>query len=124
MPNPVVHFEIVSPEAKALRKFYAQAFGWTIDADNPFDYGIVDTDSAGMGIGGGIGSPMEGGAGHLTFYVEVPDIDATLAKIVAIGGTVLMPKMTVPGTGPTLAHFADPAGHRIGLIEAHSMGGG
>jgi len=120
MGNQVCWFEIVSPDAAKLQEFYKKIFGWKINTDNPFNYGIVDTDAGGRGIGGGIAAPM-GGEGHLTFYIAVPDIDATLAQITSAGGKVLMPKAAVPN-GPVLAHFADPSGHRIGLLEAGSMG--
>ena len=32
MANPVVHFEIMGKDGAALQKFYADLFGWTIDA--------------------------------------------------------------------------------------------
>jgi predicted enzyme related to lactoylglutathione lyase len=122
MPNPVVHFEIISADAPKLRQFYQDTFGWQINADNPFDYGMVNT-GEGAGINGAIGSPMPGGqGGHLTFYIAVPDVDAALAKVVAGGGRVLLPKVTVPPDGPTIAQFADPQGHRIGVIQSGSMG--
>jgi uncharacterized protein len=121
MGNPVIWFEIISADAAKLRDFYGSVFGWTFNADNPFNYGIADT-GAGSGIGGGVGAPMGPGAGYVTFYVSVPDIDAALAQITARGGKIVQPKTTVPN-GPTLAHFSDPSGHRIGLLEANSMGG-
>lgn len=52
----------------------------------------------------------------MTVYVQVPDIDQTLAAITSAGGTVAMARTTIPG-GPTLARFKDPAGHVISLIQ-------
>ncbi len=43
MPNPVVHFEIQSNQAEKLQKFYADIFGWHVNADNEFNYGLVHT---------------------------------------------------------------------------------
>ena len=43
MPNPVVHFEIQSNMAEKLQPFYTDLFGWHIDANNPMNYGMVDT---------------------------------------------------------------------------------
>ena len=34
MPNPVIHFEIQSNRAEELQKFYADTFGWHVNADN------------------------------------------------------------------------------------------
>jgi uncharacterized protein len=122
MGNPVVHFEIVSPEATRLQQFYMAVFGWTIDSNNQFNYGMIDTGST-RGIPGGISAPLQGGTGsHFAIYVEVPDVDATLKEAVACGGKVAMEKVTVPPNGPVLAHFTDPAGNRIGLVEAGTFG--
>jgi uncharacterized protein len=113
MGNPVVHFEITAKNIERLHTFYGRVFGWKIEANNPFKYGITQT-GAGSGINGGIGETQ--GEPRVTVYVQVPDIDQSLAAIEAAGGTVAMAKTTVPG-GPTLAQFKDPAGHVIGLIE-------
>jgi len=63
MGNPVVHFEIVSKDADALRKFYRDAFDWQIAAPMKGagieDYTMVDPNE-GSGIPGGIGTAPEG----------------------------------------------------------------
>lgn len=115
MGYPVVHFEVLTNgDAGQLQRFYADAFDWKVDTNNPQNYGLVDT-SAGTGIAGGIGSAPEG-PGHVTFYVMVPDIDATLKKVEELGAKTLMPK-TQAGPEVTLALFADPHGHVVGLTE-------
>ena len=116
MGNPVVHFEITAKGVESLHAFYGKVFGWKINADNPFKYGMVDTGTT-SGIGGGIGEAQGSGAPHVTVYVQVPDVDKALAAIKAAGGTVVMPKETLPGGEPTLAQFKDPEGHLIGLIQ-------
>jgi predicted enzyme related to lactoylglutathione lyase len=62
---------------------------------------------------------MDGSAGHVTFYVVVPDLEATLSKIESLRGSTVMGPMEVPD-GPTIAMFADPEGHLVGLVEADS----
>ena len=42
MGNPVVHFEVMGKDGEALKKFYGDLFGWTINSDNPMNYGVVD----------------------------------------------------------------------------------
>ncbi len=113
MGNPVVHFEITAKGVDGLHAFYGKIFGWKIDANNPFKYGMTDT-GTGSGINGGIGETT--GTPHVTFYIQVPSIDKALASVKAAGGAVAMEKTAVPG-GPTLGQFTDPAGHLIGLIE-------
>jgi len=120
MPDPVVHFEIISSEAPSLHRFYGSVFGWKIAADNPFGYGVVDTRNPGRGINGGIGAPLPGASGHLTIHVQVPNIDAALSRVITEGGRIALSKTTVPN-GPTLAQFFDPAGHLMGLIEGASQ---
>jgi len=117
MSNKVIHFEVIGKDAKKLQDFYSGLFGWKIDADNPMSYGIVDAAQA--GIGGGIAADMQGGAGHVTFYVEVDDLKGALSKAGGLGGSTLMEPMAVPG-GPEIAMFADPEGHVVGLVRAGS----
>ena len=114
MGNPVVHFEVMGKDAAALQGFYSSLFGWKVNTDNPMSYGIVDTDS-GSGIGGGIGSSPDG-SGHLTFYVAVDDVRASLDNAEKLGGRTLMGPEDIPG-GPTVGLFADPEGHVIGLVK-------
>jgi uncharacterized protein len=114
MPNPVVHFEIMATgDVAAVRKFYAEAFGWKIDANNPMNYGLVDT---GEGIRGGIGQPMAGPS-YATFYVQVDDLRKALDRIESLGGSTIMPPMDIPGQGISIAMFKDPAGNLIGLVK-------
>jgi predicted enzyme related to lactoylglutathione lyase len=79
-----------------------------------------NTNAEGAGIGGGVGGGPEGYDGHLTFYVEVPDVEAALAKAEGLGGTRIMGPDKVPGMEIVLGHFTDPEGHLVGLIESDS----
>jgi predicted enzyme related to lactoylglutathione lyase len=116
MGNPVVHFEIGVKDASAANKFYADLFGWKIDSSNPMNYGIVDTDSGGEGVGGGIMKPPEGAGTYTTFYVNVEDLQATLDQAEKLGAKTIMPPMQVP-EGPEIAMFSDPDGNVIGLSK-------
>jgi uncharacterized protein len=120
MGGPVVHFEVIGKDGPALRSFYSELFEWKIDANNPMNYGIVARDdnvsADGIGIGGGIGQGPEGYPGHVTFYVEVPDVEAALAKAESLGGTRVMgPDKVMEGL--EIGMFTDPEGHVIGLIK-------
>lgn len=116
MPNPIVHFEIVGSDGKKLQDFYGGVFGWKIDANNEYNYGIVDTDSSGTGIAGGIGPTMDGKP-RVSVYAQVPDLQATLDKAEQLGGKTLMPPTEIPGA-VTMAMFADPEGNVMGIIKA------
>ena len=122
MGQPVVHFEIAGRDGKGMQSYYSELFGWKIDTDNPMGYGIVaredNLSAAGVGIGGGVSGAMPGSDGHVTFYVEVPDVEVALAKAESLGGTRLWGPDEVPGTDIELGHFADPEGHLIGLTKS------
>jgi uncharacterized protein len=111
---PVTHFEINAQDAPATQKFYKDLFGWGINANNPDNYGIIDTNNKGTGINGGIGASQQGRS-WVTFYVECDDPAATLAKAERLGGTRVMEPME--SMNVTYALFADPEGNVIGLAK-------
>jgi uncharacterized protein len=123
MGQPVVHFEVLAKDGDKLKSYYAELFGWQIDSNNPMGYGIVDREgnvnADGVGIGGGIGPAPEGYDGHVTFYVEVPDVEAALANAERLGGTRMMgPDQVMEGL--EIGLFNDPEGHLIGLVKSAS----
>jgi predicted enzyme related to lactoylglutathione lyase len=123
MGQPVVHFEVVGKDGAKLRSYYSELFGWKIDADNPMNYGIVNREdnlnAEGIGVGGGVGQGPEGYGGHVTFYVEVPDVEAALSQAESLGGSRVMgPEQVTPEV--QLGQFTDPEGNLIGLIKSAS----
>jgi predicted enzyme related to lactoylglutathione lyase len=121
MGQPVVHFEVIGKDGGKLQGYYADLFGWEIDADNPMGYGIVQRDGnvnkEGAGIGGGIAGGPDGYEGHVTFYVEVPDVEAALAKAESLGGTRVMGPDDVMGS-IIIGQFKDPEGHMVGVVSS------
>jgi predicted enzyme related to lactoylglutathione lyase len=121
MGQPVVHFEVIGKDGDKLKGYFAELFGWEIDSNNPMNYGTIARDSNltedGIGIGGGIAGGPEGYEGHVTFYVQVDDIEATLAKAESLGGArIFGPEKVMDGL--TLGQFHDPEGHVIGLMNS------
>jgi predicted enzyme related to lactoylglutathione lyase len=124
MGQPVVHFEVIGNDGDKLRSYYSELFGWEIDADNEMKYGVVqregNTNSDGIGIGGGIGGPgPDDYPGHVTFYVEVPDVEAALQKAESLGGARIFGPDTIMER-MVLGQFTDPEGHVIGLVQGAS----
>lgn len=68
------------------------------------------------GIGGGIGAPMSDGARSVSFSIQVPNLDAALARIESLGGTVVRTPVEV-APGVWAADFADPEGNVLGLLR-------
>jgi uncharacterized protein len=116
MGQPVVHFEIIGKDGEALHKYYSELFGWEIDANNPMNYGMVSRE--GEGIAGGIGGYPDFES-RVTIYVEVPDVEAALAKAESLGGTRIMGPDTIMDQ-VELGQFADPEGHVIGVVRTLS----
>ncbi len=123
MGQPVVHFEVIGKDGEMLQRYYSDLFGWEIDADNPMKYGSVQREGNvnpdGVGIGGGIGPGPEGYAGHVTFYVEVPDVEAALAKAESLGGSRMFGPDVVT-EGVEIGQLSDPEGHVVGLVKSAS----
>jgi Predicted enzyme related to lactoylglutathione lyase len=123
MGNPVVHFEVIGIDGPKLQKYYSELFEWEIDDSNEMNYGVVpregNTNGEGIGIGGGVAGGPEGYGGHVTFYVEVPDVEASLAKAESLGGKRVFGPDTIMER-MVLGQFLDPEGHVIGLIKGNS----
>jgi predicted enzyme related to lactoylglutathione lyase len=119
MGQPVIHFEVIGKDGDALRSFYSSMFEWEIDSNNPMNYGMVaredNVNADGVGIGGGVAG-YENTGSHVTFYVEVPDVEAALQKAESLGGTRVMGPDKVGGI-VELGLFHDPEEHLIGVVK-------
>lgn len=108
----VVHWEIQAKDPKRLHDFYSELFGWAIDAANPMNYGMVSSGGK-EAINGGIGGVVS--RGGVVVYADVPDINATLARVAELGGKTIVPRTEM---GPViLAIFEDAEGNHFGIIE-------
>lgn len=114
MSHPVIWFEVIGQDAGKLKSFYSDLFGWQIE-EGPGGYGMVAPEGR-DGLMGGIGSDPSGGAGHVTWYAQADDLEATLEKAESLGGRTIMPP-TSPMEGTTIALLADPEGHIVGIVK-------
>jgi predicted enzyme related to lactoylglutathione lyase len=123
MGQAVVHFEVMGKDGEKLKSYYSELFGWEIDSDNPMNYGIVpregNTNADGAGIGGGIGTAPDEAPSYVTFYVEVPDVEAALAKAESLGGSRMVGPMKVM-EGVELGILNDPEGNMVGVVKSAS----
>lgn len=117
MAHPVLHWELASKNLPKTQEFYSALFGWSIDSNNPMNYGMVQTGGQG-GINGGIAPTDDENrlAAGVVLYVHADDVEGTLAKAESLGATVVMRPDTIPG-GPTIALFIDPEGRLTGLVN-------
>ena len=112
MATHVIHVEVVGKDGPKLQKFYADAFGWGLDTNNPDGYGMYRDEN---GLTAGIGKSPMGGDGHVTFYVHSDDPAGTLKRVEQLGGKIIMP-LTQVAPETTIALFSDPEGHVVGLM--------
>jgi hypothetical protein len=105
-------FEVAARDREALKGFYSGLFDWQLSDMDAMPYTTVDT--GGEGIPGGFGSAPDGYEGHVTFYVQVEDIEAALTKAESLGGKRTMGPMDIPSG--QIALFTDPEGNTIGLM--------
>lgn len=132
MSGKVVHFEIPLDDVERGRKFFAEAFGWTINPLPEMEYtlvGTAPTDEAGMlteagSINGGMfARSAQSPSSAPLITIDVDDIDEALRKIESLGGTTVAPRMPVGDMG-FAAYFKDTEGNVLGLWQNAQQAGG
>ena len=110
-------FRLNADDPERAAEFYRNAFDWQIAKwEGTVDYWLVTTgpDSELPGINGGIMRRMHDQATVNT--IVVPSVDEYLVKITKAGGTVVAPKMTIPGVGYQ-AYCKDTEGNLFGIHQ-------
>lgn len=102
------------PDLAKAKAFYAAFLERSPYFDEPFYVGF-DADGFELGL-----KPDEdghrAGAGGATTYLQVHDVDEALARLVALGCTVVEPAADY-GEGLRLGAVVDPFGNRLGVIR-------
>lgn len=106
MSAPIVFFDLAGPDEGALRRFYAEVFGWPSGQAPTFT----------PGNGPNLDATIRQDPAEIRLYLGVPDITAALKKVAEAGGSIDQPRFEVPGV-VVLGLFRDPAGNPMGLIE-------
>jgi predicted enzyme related to lactoylglutathione lyase len=112
MSAPVMQWQIVTTEPESLAKFYGDLFGWKISANNALGYREIATGS----INGGLWPAPAGAKSFVQLFVGVPDVEASVAKAIAMGAKVIVPVTVLPD-GDVMAVLADPMGVTFGLMR-------
>ncbi|HEU5102611.1 MAG TPA: VOC family protein [Roseiflexaceae bacterium] len=114
----VVHFELAADDPERAIQFYEKVFGWQIQKwDGPQDYWLATTGERGTpGIDGAI-MRRDPNMPAVVNTIDVASLDESLAKLTANGGTVVAPKMTIPGVG-YMAYCQDTEGNTFGMMQA------
>ena len=117
MSKPVYYVELHTSDPAKAKSFYGQLFSWRFeDLQIPgMQYASIKT---GGELGGGVMKEEHPKAPSMWLsYLDVDNLDATVAKARSLGGTILKERTEVPGHG-FFAVIADPTGGTIALWEA------
>jgi predicted enzyme related to lactoylglutathione lyase len=117
--NPaVVRWQIVTPQPEQSAGFYKQLFGWKVDQSNGFGYREL-VSSSDRGINGGVWPAPAEAPSFVQLFVEVPDVDASIAAAQKLGAAIIVPKAVLPD-GDEMAVLRDPTGITFGLCLLRS----
>lgn len=112
----IKHIEIAGKSGEQLKKFYAELFDWRIERKDVSGFDYYDIDIA---LGGkpsaGIRNEPDGKA-EIVVYIEVDNLDETVAKAEKLKAKVRIPPMAYGDL--TFALIEDPEGNPIGLTQA------
>ncbi|MBO3746783.1 metalloregulator ArsR/SmtB family transcription factor [Streptosporangiaceae bacterium NEAU-GS5] len=112
MIQPVSYVELNSPDLEATTAFLSAAFGWRPQPFAAPDY-LVAAHGDVAGVDTGI-MPSRDGRPRAIPVIRVEEMDASLDRVRANGGTVVVEPFTIPGVGHG-CYVTDPAGLLIGL---------
>lgn len=114
MPS-ICHFEIPADNLERARNFYTDLFGWKIEKDANMDYWLISTGEPGKGAYGGMMMRQDPQQPILN-YIDVPSVEEYIARVVKLGGKIIMPKSPVPGMG-YFAVFLDTENNALAIWE-------
>ena len=125
MTGRVVHFEVPFEDQARASDFYAEAFGWQLQAIPEMSYVMVTTGPT-TPMGGGPEEPGFVNGGMLArsaevtgpvVVIEVDDLDAALAEVERLGGRVVEGKVAVGDMGWS-GYFRDTESNLMGLWQS------
>ena len=108
--------EMVTEDSKAAQSFYGDLFGWSYEGvpmQNGQQYAMFQPEAGGPG-GGIMHKPDPRLPTTWMPYVAVADLEAAVAKVATLGGSVQVGPTPIPGRG-SFAVIQDPTGGVIGL---------
>jgi predicted enzyme related to lactoylglutathione lyase len=107
MTERIDYVELAGGDMPVSKDFYTAAFGWGF-----VDYGPEYAAFDGAGLDGGLSADTPTGTPPLVI-LKSDDLEATLARVEAAGGTIVEPTFEFPGG--RRFHFRDPAGNVLGV---------
>ena len=119
MNNAITWFEIPSTQLDQAQAFYEAVLGCTMRREpmGPSEGAVFPYEGEGVGgaIMAGPSAPAPAAGGTLVYLDASPSLDAALARVVAAGGRVALPKQALPPGMGFFAHITDLDGNRVGM---------
>jgi len=115
-----IWYELMTPDPAGALAFYGDVAGWTASkmTGEGMDYWVLE--AAGYGVGGvmplGDDHKAAGIPPNWTGYVAVDDTDASAAKAVELGGSIMREPWDIPDIG-RIAIIQDPAGAVLAIMK-------
>jgi predicted enzyme related to lactoylglutathione lyase len=110
--HAIDYVELVVTDMAEAKRFYTEAFGWTLNDYGPGYAGI-------QGLGrevGGLRLDDATSAGGPLVILYSKDLDASLARVRAAGGRIAQEPYAFPGG--RRFHFLDPSGNELAIWAA------
>jgi predicted enzyme related to lactoylglutathione lyase len=122
MPNPVIRWQIVSPEPDKAANFYQKLFDWKLSKANAMGYRELKTGTLSSSpVDGGVWPAPPGQGALVQLFFEVSDVDAHIEKATRLGAKLVVPKSVLPD-GDTMAVLLDPTGLSFGVCTLKACG--
>jgi predicted enzyme related to lactoylglutathione lyase len=105
------YIELPARDMEATKSFFTELFGWTFTKYGP-DY--MDSPDGGIMVGfyhADLKSRPDNGGALVTFFSE--NLEKTLVKIEASGGTIVKPLFSFPGG--RRFQFTEPSGNEFAV---------
>lgn len=108
----------ISNDPNKARDFYSKLLGWKTEVFMPgeMDYPAISVDGE---THGGFGPAQGGAPPHWLGHIAVEDVDETVTRAEAAGGSVLAPAMDIPEVG-RMAVMRDPQGAAFSVFSSAS----
>lgn len=120
--------ELMARDPAAAEAFYAAVLGWQavhLDQANPMEPAKPGSPAytifmSGEDRAGGMfkmdGPEFDGVPACWMSYVQVPDVDETVDKVIKLGGQVIKPPFDIVGVG-RMAVITDPEGAALAIMK-------
>ena len=120
-PSGFIWYELMTSDIDAAAKFYGDVVGWSMSGAGTGAPGVEyrQWSIGGATVGGAMAIPTDAAANGMQptwlGYLNVADVDESVARIVAAGGASHMPAWDIPGIG-RIAMVSDPQGAAFYLM--------